>query len=351
MSEIINKTGDLADDFNREPEVPEFIIETDDDQDAQKVTPAATTTMSKSKLWLKRLLKALAVMLIVALTLAAYKAWNYYCHIGVPVSTTPAENIEKLKRPAKQEKSQVVMTSDSILGVALDFYAIHGLRASIEFQEPDTADTSVFLYCRSADHQADGTYLGSLVVKGEEKQSDRSRLGYMGMVDNQMVIGVSRSDKVKDYCQENGGYFFRQFILVSNGVIPQRFFLHGKVERRAIGRKDDTLFYIATHNKETLWDFADALRYEEGKVRLSVTDQWESGISGYEVQYTPEGQNAWVTERFTEGTDFTLDLPKEGTYEIRVRAFVDVTDVPKDIYNSDIYYGDYSDVQTAGMRQ
>ena len=261
MSEIINKAGDLADDFNREPEVPEFIIETDDNQDAQQVTPAATTTtMSKSKLWLKRLLKALAVMLIVALTLAAYKAWNYYCHIGVPVSTTPAENIEKLKHPAKQEKSQVVLTSDSILGVALDFYAIHGLRASIEFQEPDTADTSVFLYCRSADHQADGTYLGSLVVKGEEKQSDRSRLGYMGMVDNQMVIGVSRSDKVKDYCQENGGSFFRQFILVSNGVIPQRFFLHGKVERRAIGRKDDTLFYIATRNKETLWDFADALR-------------------------------------------------------------------------------------------
>ena len=32
MSEIINKTGDLTDDFNREPEVPEFIIETDDDQ-------------------------------------------------------------------------------------------------------------------------------------------------------------------------------------------------------------------------------------------------------------------------------------------------------------------------------
>ena len=152
------------------------------------------------------------------------------------------------------------MTSDSILGVALDVYAIHGLRASIEFQEPDTADTSVFLYCRSADHQADGNYLGSLVVKGEEKQSDRSRLGYMGMVDNQMVIGISRSDKVKDYCQENGGSFFRQFILVSNGVIPQRFFLHGKVERRAIGRKDDTFFYIATRNKETLWDFADALR-------------------------------------------------------------------------------------------
>jgi hypothetical protein len=65
---------------------------------------------------------------------------------------------------------------------------------------------------------------------------------------------------VKDYVLERGGSFFRQFILVSNGTIPSRFFLHGKVERRAIGRIDNQLYYIATRHKETLWDFADALR-------------------------------------------------------------------------------------------
>jgi len=37
-------------------------------------------------------------------------------------------------------------------------------------------------------------------------------------------------------------------------------FLHGKVERRAIGRLGDRIYYIATRHKETLWDFADALR-------------------------------------------------------------------------------------------
>jgi len=41
-------------------------------------------------------------------------------------------------------------------GVTLDFYAIHGLKASIEFEEPDTADVSVFLYSRCADYTADG---------------------------------------------------------------------------------------------------------------------------------------------------------------------------------------------------
>ena len=258
----------------RQPEEPEFIIERDDE--------------GKGK-WLRRLLKAIAVVLLVALTLAAYKAWNYYFNIGVPVSTTPSENIAKLQSAPVKEKAQVVHTSDSILGVELDFYAIYGLRASIEFEEPDTADASVYLYCRSVDHKEDSTYLGSLVVNGEEKQSDRSRLGYMAMVDDRMVIGVSRSEKVKDYVKENGGSFFRQFILVSDGVIPSRFFLHGKVERKAIGRMrkggEDRLYYISTRNKETLWDFADALR------EYGFTDAiYITGGTSYCYYRTADGQ-------------------------------------------------------------
>ena len=258
MSDYIDKTDqERQGNFNREPEIPEFIIERDDDA-RPPVEPRLPEKTGKK--WLRRVLKALALALMVTAALFAYKAWDYYYNIGVPVSTTPSENIEKLQRPAAKEVPEVVMTSDSILGVALDFYAIHGLQASIEFQEPDTTDASVFLYSRSADHQADGQYLGSLVVDGKELQSDRSRLGYMAMADGRMVIGVGRSDKVKDYVADCGGSFFRQFILVSNGVIPSRFHLHGKVERRALGRIGDTLYYIATRHKETLWDFADALR-------------------------------------------------------------------------------------------
>ena len=248
------------DDINmQKPEVPIIIIERDEQPQAKESVKKVVAPSKKQK-WLKRFLALIAIGCLMIAVLAGYYFWNYYYNIGISVSVTPEQNIEKLQRPATQEKPEVVMTSDSILGVAMDFYAIHGLKASIEFEEPDTADTSVFLYSRCADHTASGDYLGSLIAEGVERQSDRSRLGYMAMADGNMVIGISRSEKVKDYVLERGGSFFRQFILVSNGTIPSRFFLHGKVERRAIGRINNQLYYIATRHKETLWDFADALR-------------------------------------------------------------------------------------------
>lgn len=248
------------DELNKQkPEVPIIIIERDEQPQPKEVVTKVVAPSQKRK-WLKRLLALVFFGCVMVATLVGYYLWNYYYNIGVSVSVTPEQNIEKLQRPVKQEVPEVVMTSDSILGVAMDFYAIHGLKASIEFEEPDTADTSVYLYCRSADHKADGSYIGSLVVDGEEHQSDTHRLGYMAMLGGNSVIGISRSEKVKDFVQEHGGTFFRQFILVSDGTIPGRFYLHGKVERRAIGRIGDQLYFIATRHKETLWDFADAIR-------------------------------------------------------------------------------------------
>ena len=248
------------DDINmQKPEVPIIIIERDEQPQAKESVTKVVAPSKKQK-WLKRFLALIAVGCLMIAVLAGYYFWNYYYNIGISVSVTPEQNIEKLQQPVKQEVPEVVMTSDSILGVAMDFYAIHGLKASIEFEEPDTADTSVYLYCRSADFKADSTYIGSLVVNGKEYQSDTHRLGYMAMLGSNSVIGISRSEKVKDFVQEQGGSFFRQFILVSDGVIPSRFFLHGKVERRAIGRIGNQLYFIATRHKETLWDFADALR-------------------------------------------------------------------------------------------
>lgn len=194
----------------------------------------------------------------------AYKYYDRYVNLGVPVSVTSAQNIEKLQLPISKQTAEVIMTSDSILGVAMNFYELKNLKAEISFSEPDTIDADVYLYSRCADQTSYDSktnhYLGSLVANGEELESDNSRLGYCAMANDNIVIGIARNEDVKDYVIEKGGSFFRQFILVSNGVLPSRFHLHGKVERRGLGRIGDKLYYIETLHRETMWDFADALR-------------------------------------------------------------------------------------------
>lgn len=207
---------------------------------------------------------ALCIFASVVFCLAASAGWrlyNYYYNIGVPISVTPEENIQKLAAHYKGGKPAITLSSDSILGVALNMYRLENLQAEISLAEPDTTDMSVWMYSRSADHTSTNEYLGSLVMNGKELASDVSRLGYCAMANGNIVLGISRSDKVKDYVEERGGSFFRQFILVSDGVLPAKFQLHGKVERRALARtSDDHLYYIETRHPETLWDFADALR-------------------------------------------------------------------------------------------
>lgn len=265
----------ISQNHTQEPEEPVFLIERQEDREepntASNLAAQALELLKERQggkeeppkprhPWLRWLLGVVAAAALALLAIWGYRAWLHQRDHNIPVSATPEENIAKLQQPPRTEKPGVVMTSDSILGVALDFYALHGVRASIEWVEPDTLDQSVFLYCRSADHKADSLYLGSLVVNGEEKPSYEGRMGYMAMTADRFVVGVSESEAVKDYVMEQGGSFFRQMVLVSNGVLPHQFELHGKVERKAIGRIGEQYYFVVTRSKETMWDFADALR-------------------------------------------------------------------------------------------
>lgn len=240
----------------QQPEAPIIIIERDEEE------VVAKTVGKKPRLsqWMWYAIMAISLLAVFFVSFATYKYWAHYHRLGISISVTPKENIRKLKRKAANETPEVVASCDSILGVALDIYAIHGVQGTIEFQEPDTADASVYLYCRSVDFTPEGRYLSSLVANGKEHAASNYRLGYMAMANGNNVIGFSRHEDVKDYTMEVGGSYFRQFVLVSNGELPPRFHLHGKVERCAIGRIADRLYYVTTRHKETMWSFADALR-------------------------------------------------------------------------------------------
>ena len=260
-------------------EEPVITIERDDDMES----PSPSAIVKKPKIprtWAMRLLWFVATVVLVLACYKAIRYYSYYYHIGVSVSVSPKDNIKKLdSMKAQSDSSAVLLTTDSVLGVALNIYELHNVKAEMTLEEPDTADRSVLMYTRTADYTSTGKYLGSLVIDGEEKQSDVSRLGYCAIAGGNMVIGVSRFDDVKEYVIDHDGSYFRQFLLVSNGELPQRFFLHGKVERKALARTaDDRLCIVETRHPETLWDFADALR-EYGYVdAIYLTGGNESGF-------------------------------------------------------------------------
>ncbi len=293
-------------------EKPKFIIEDNDNNAASQEileepiitiesgedienTPSTTTIKKRSRLqkWSLAIMWFVATVVLVFGSYGAIRLYNYYYNIGVSVSLSPKDNIRKLdSMQTPKGASAVVLKTDSVLGVALDIYELHNVRAELSFQEPDTADHSVLLYTRTADYTSTGKYIGSLVIDGEEKQSDVSRLGYCAIEKGNMVIGISRFDDMREHMIERDGSYFRQFVLISNGELPQRFSLHGKVERKAIARTaDDRICVIATRHPETLWDFADALR-EYGYVdAIYLTGGNESGF------YRASDGTAYFTEK------------------------------------------------------
>lgn len=240
-------------------ETPVISIESDEEEG----TPQPSSSHRHSK-WPVAVVSVLLTAALCMMAAFGYRYYRRYINIGVPVSVTSKENIGKLEIPPVCETPEVVKSSDSILGVAINMYQLIGLKAEITFTEPAVDDTDVYLYSRCCDQTSydpeSNRYLGSLVQNGKELQSDNSRLGYCAMANDNIVIGIARDEKVKDYCIEQKGSFFRQFILVSDGVLPGRFYLHGKVERRALARMGKKLFYVESKGKETMWDFADALR-------------------------------------------------------------------------------------------
>ena len=260
-------------------EEPVITIESSEETDNLS-SSATTKKRSRLQKWGRGIIWFVATVTLVFGCYGAIRLYNYYYNIGVSISVSPKDNIKKLDSMKGQNgSSAVVLKSDSVLGVALDIYELHNVQAELSLVEPDTTDHSVLLYTRTADYTATGKYIGSLVVDGEEKRSDVSRLGYCAIEKGNMVIGISRFDDMQEHMIERDGSYFRQFMLVSNGELPRRFYLHGKVERKALARTaDDRLCVISTRHPETLWDFADALR-EYGYVdAIYLTGGNESGF-------------------------------------------------------------------------
>lgn len=216
---------------------------------------------------------ALAVIILLLLAICAWLGWDYYQHhrwavnFGYPVSRSSAQIITDLNKAGQIKGDSVhVFTADSIDGVTMRFYDLAGLQASISREMPADSDSSVVLVTQGWDYYFDDAkqyhFLGDFVYNGKMLAHGTGKAGFVAVTTKGWQMGISQEDSVRDYIISQGGSMFRQFALVSAGQIClKQFALKGKVHRRALARKpgDATAYYVETVNKESLYDFAEAL--------------------------------------------------------------------------------------------
>lgn len=284
---------DRSTEDTRPTEVPQISIESDNsDRDAVRaavpmvVEENNAPARGQKNLWVW----AIAIPTVIILTIAALWIAGILKFSSVDPSARKVteQNIEKLSYDYQPSAKGTIQQTDSILGVDMDMYPLEGLRASLEGEFPDTADSSLVLFMRSADYHPDGRSLGPVVVDGisTENKAIASRDGYILVsASGRPAIGISQDETPEKWAKENKGDFFRQMVLLDDGQLPREFLLKGKVERCAIASDvEGKLYYIVTRRKESMYDFADAMR-EYGFVNAVYI----TGGNGYSFYRDPAG--------------------------------------------------------------
>lgn len=135
----------------------------------------------------------------------------------------------------------------------------HNAKMSLHIGKMDKEDKSVIYAAQAADVRADnGGIVGAFVLNGEPKAWGLSKKGFCASINGEVTIGVAENSPLFEKATEEGGYFFRQYPLVSNGQAidnePK-----GKSIRRAICDRQGEIFMVETGSTESFHDFAQAL--------------------------------------------------------------------------------------------
>ena len=141
----------------------------------------------------------------------------------------------------------------------MDIYIPHNAKPSLAIGTPDIFDKNIVLVTQAADIRADnGKINGAYVLAGKPMAWGLSKKGYVGIIDDKITVGVADNSPLFEEATEKGGYFFRQYPLVDNGVLVENE-PKGKAIRKAICDRAGEIIVVMSISPESFHDFAQAL--------------------------------------------------------------------------------------------
>lgn len=169
------------------------------------------------------------------------------------------EPVKWLGEYSEPTKAYTEHIRDTINDIPLDIYIPHNAVPELMVGVPDIFDKSIVMATQAADIRADnGKIVGAFVLNGKPLSWGLSKKGYCGIIDGKLTVGVADNSPLFEEATEKGGYFFRQYPLVDNGVLVENE-PKGKSIRKALCDRNGEIMIIMTQTPESFHDFAQAL--------------------------------------------------------------------------------------------
>ena len=221
--------------------------------------PSGSEDTRKPRKWLWIVMAVAIVAAVVAATII----WSRKPGLGNdPVVSDPSikEKIEPLGNYADTTgKAYTEHLELTINDIPLDIYIPHNAKPSLAIGTPDIFDKNIVLVTQAADIRADnGKINGAFVLAGKPMAWGLSKKGYVGIIDDKITVGVADNSPLFEEATEKGGYFFRQYPLVDNGVLVENE-PKGKAIRKAICDRAGEIIVVMSISPESFHDFAQAL--------------------------------------------------------------------------------------------
>ena len=222
--------------------------------------------MKKKSILIRHLLYLLPlVALIVLVTVLLRKPPEPPAEDVFDQSTTvqyeiePPEPLVSLGDYSDTSKAYTEHLQKTINDIPLDIYIPHNATPSLALGTPDINDKNIIFVTQAADIRADnGKINGAFVLAGEPLAWGLSKKGYVSIIDGTVTVGVADNSPLFEEATDKGGYFFRQYPLVDNGVLVENE-PKGKAIRKAICQREDEILVIFSSEPESFHDFAQAL--------------------------------------------------------------------------------------------
>ena len=175
------------------------------------------------------------------------------------VTAPPAQPLVPLGDYSDTLKAYTEHISRTVNDIPLEIYIPHNAVPRLFVGTPGLDDKNVVFTTQAADIRADnGKIVGAYVLAGKPLSWGLSKKGYCGIIDGKISVGVADNSPLFEEATETGGYFFRQYPLVDNGVMVESA-LKGKSVRKALCERAGEIFVVMSGTPESFHDFSEAL--------------------------------------------------------------------------------------------